>query len=79
MGSELRRREAIATSLNYGYGDRVSERDIAKALVKRDEYLENPELIQVQQGFSLLDLNRYVEGRGYHAVGYGKMTLQRPD
>ena len=66
----------IATLLNYGYDDRVSERDIAKALIKREEYLEHPELIRVQQGFSLLDLKRYVEGRGYQAVGYGKMTLQ---
>jgi predicted double-glycine peptidase len=66
---------ALATILNYQHNDPVSEREIARALIQRDEYLENPLLVQVQQGFSLLDLKRYVDQRGYVGIGYGKMTL----
>jgi predicted double-glycine peptidase len=66
---------ALATVLRYQYGDPVSERDIAKALIRRREYVENPELIKIRQGFSLLDLKRYVDSRGYRGIGYGKMTF----
>jgi hypothetical protein len=67
---------ALATLLNYQHGDPISEREIAKGLIGREEYLENPALVQVRQGFSLLDLKRYVEGRGYKGIGYGQLTLQ---
>ncbi|QLH41066.1 MAG: C39 family peptidase [Defluviicoccus sp.] len=67
---------ALATLLNYQYGDPVSEREIAKALIDRKEYLENPDWIKVRQGFSLLDLKRYVDARGYEGIGYGKLTLE---
>ena len=33
---------ALATLLNYQYGDPVSERDVAKALIRREEYLREP-------------------------------------
>jgi predicted double-glycine peptidase len=66
---------ALATILNYQHNDPVSEREIAQALIQRDEYLENPLLVRVQQGFSLLDLKRYVDGRGYVGIGFGEMTL----
>jgi predicted double-glycine peptidase len=66
---------ALATILNYQHNDPVSEREVAKALIQRDEYLENPLLVQVQQGFSLLDLKRYVDRRGYVGIGFGEMTL----
>jgi predicted double-glycine peptidase len=32
--------------------------------------------VRVREGFSLLDLKRFVEGRGYQGIGYGKLTLQ---
>ncbi len=67
---------ALATLLNYQHGDFVSEREIAKALVSRPEYLELPELVKIRQGFSLLDLKRYVDGRDYKGIGYGKLTLE---
>ena len=66
---------ALATILNYQYGDPVPERDIAKALIGRDKYLENPSLVKAQQGFSLLDLKKYVDARGYTGIGYGKLEL----
>lgn len=66
---------ALATILNYQHGDPVSEREIASALVRREEYLERPELLQLRQGFSLLDLKRYVEQRGYAGMGFGMLQL----
>ena len=66
---------ALATILNYQHGDPVSEREIAIALMQREEYIERPELVRVRQGFSLLDLKRYVETRGYRGIGYGRLAL----
>lgn len=66
---------ALTTVLNHQFGDPVSEKEIATALISRKEYIENPRLVQFRQGFSLLDLKRVAEGRGYVGVGYGKMTL----
>jgi uncharacterized protein len=67
---------ALATVLTYQHGDPVPEQDIARALIKREEYLANPALVRVRQGFSLLDLQRYVDGRDYEGVPLGKMTYQ---
>ena len=66
---------ALATILNYQHGDPVSEREVAGALIRRQEYIERPELLQLRQGFSLLDLKRYVEQRGYAGMGYGMLQL----
>jgi predicted double-glycine peptidase len=67
---------ALATLLNYQHGDPVSEREIAKGLIRREEYLAQPLLVRARQGFSLLDLKRYVDQRGYQGIGYGKLTLE---
>ena len=67
---------ALATILNYQYGDPVAERDIAKGLIGREKYLDNPGLVRAQEGFSLLDLKRYVDARGYQGIGYGKLDLE---
>ena len=67
---------ALATILNYQYGDRVSEREVAKGLISRDRYIENPSLVQMRQGFSLLDLKNYVDARGYSGIGYGRLDLE---
>ncbi len=66
---------ALTTLLRYQHGDNVSERDVALKLIQRKEYVENPQLVQIREGFSLLDLKRYVDGRGYEGIGYGKMDL----
>jgi protein O-GlcNAc transferase len=66
---------ALATLLNYQHGDPVSEREIAEGLIERQEYIANPLLVRARHGFSLLDLKRYVDERGYQAIGYGQLTL----
>jgi len=66
---------ALATILNYQFGDPVAEREIATGLIARQEYIEHPELVQVRQGFSLLDMNRYLGTRGYIGTGYGNMEF----
>lgn len=67
---------ALATVLSYQYDDPVPEREIAKALIRREEYIARPELVWLRQGFSLLDLKRYVDQRGYEGVGYGQLTIE---
>jgi uncharacterized protein len=67
---------ALATLLNFQFGDRVTEKEITEGLIRRKEYIENPELVRVRQGFSLLDMKRYVTTRGYVGVGYGKLELK---
>ncbi len=67
---------ALATLLHYQHHDFVSEREIAKRLISRKEYIEMPQLVTVRQGFSLLDLKRYVDARGYQGIGYGKLALK---
>jgi uncharacterized protein len=65
----------LATILKYQYGDPVLEKDIAKTLMSRREYIENPEFVKIRQGFSLLDLKRYVDSRGYRGIGFGKLAF----
>lgn len=66
---------ALATVLRYQYGDRALEKDIARAMMSRREYVENPELIKIHQGFSLLDLKHYVNSNGYQGIGFGKLAF----
>lgn len=66
---------ALGTLLNYQFDDYVTEVDIAKGLMDRDEYRKNPELVKSRLGFSMLDIKRYVEGRGYRGIGYGKLDF----
>ena len=55
---------ALAILLRYEIGEPVTEKDIARGLMRRTEYVEHPELLQIREGFSLLDLKRYVNGYG---------------
>jgi predicted double-glycine peptidase len=66
---------ALTTLLDYQYGDQINEREVAIGLMKRPEYIENPKLVQIREGFSLLDLKRFVDQRGYQGVGLGKLNL----
>ena len=66
---------ALATILHYQHGYFVPEREIAEALVSRKEYIADPDLVRARQGFSLLDLKRFVDGRGYQGIGYGRLEL----
>ena len=67
---------ALATLLRYQYGEPVTEKEVAVALMNRPEYLKHPELVQIRQGFSLLDLKRYTDALGYFGVATGKMELK---
>jgi uncharacterized protein len=67
---------ALATLLTYQHGDPVSERDIAEAMLHRDEYLAKPSLVGASGGFSLLDMQRFVERRGYQGIGYAGLTFK---
>lgn len=67
---------ALATLLNYQFGDHVTETEVTKGLIRRKEYIEHPELVRIRQGFSLLDLKRYVATRGYVGIGYGHLEMK---
>jgi predicted double-glycine peptidase len=67
---------ALATLLAYQHGDPVPEREITNGMIRREEYLAEPSSVQRQGGFSLLDLKRYVDRRGYEGVGYGQLTFK---
>ena len=66
---------ALATILRYQHGLPVSERMVALGMVKRKEYLANPELLRIRQGFSLLDLKRYVDNLGFEGQGLGQLSF----
>ncbi|MDD5669213.1 MAG: C39 family peptidase [Candidatus Omnitrophica bacterium] len=61
----------IATILNYYLDDPVSETEIINGLLKRT----NLKKVIERKGFSLLDLKKFIEERGYKAVGYGEMDV----
>jgi len=66
---------ALTTLLNYQHNDFVTEKEVANALMNRPEYIKTPDLVTIRQGFSLLDLKRYADARGYKGIGYGKLTF----
>lgn len=66
---------AVATILRYQHGIAVTERSVALGLIDRQEYITNPDLVRLRQGFSLLDLKRYVDSLGYQGVGLGQLAF----
>lgn len=66
---------ALATILRYQYDVPVTERSVALGLIAREEYIENPGLVRLRQGFSLLDMKRFVDKLGYEGSGLGQLTL----
>jgi uncharacterized protein len=67
---------ALTTLLNYQHNDFVTEKEVANALMNRPEYIKFPGLVTIRQGFSLFDLKRYVDARGYKGLGFGKLTFE---
>ena len=59
---------ALAILLRYEFGEPVTEKDISRGLMRRSEYVANPEVLQIRDGISLLDLKRYVNGYGVQAA-----------
>ncbi|MGH7116612.1 MAG: C39 family peptidase [Stellaceae bacterium] len=66
---------ALATLLRYEWGDPVTEKQIARGLMGRKEYVRDPQLVQIREGFSLLDLKRYVQEHGFKGEGLGKLEF----
>lgn len=66
---------ALATILRYQHGVAVTERSVALGLINREEYIANPELVRLRQGFSLLDLKRFVDALGYEGIGLGQLAF----
>ncbi len=59
---------ALATILRYGFGEKVTERDILAELF--DLLSEDEKTVSRKEGFSLLNLQRVAEARGYKAQGF---------
>ena len=62
---------ALATILNYQHGDTVDERTVAQRMLRRTDPLR----VKFRGGFSLLDLKRYTESRGFAAAAYASVQL----
>ena len=63
---------ALATVLTHHYGDNTSEAVIVTTILR----ITDPIKIRNRGGFSLFDLKRFVESRGYQAKGFAGMTLE---
>jgi predicted double-glycine peptidase len=59
---------ALATILGYGFGEKVTEREILLQLF--DLLSEEQKKVSREEGFSLLDLQRVAQARGYKAQGF---------
>lgn len=66
---------ALATVLRYQHGVPVTERSVALGLINRPEYITNPNLVRLRQGFSLLDMKRLTDQMGYQGIGFGQLTF----
>jgi predicted double-glycine peptidase len=62
---------ALATVLTYTLSDPVSERAVAQGMLRHTEPLR----VRYRGGFSLLDMKRYVEERGYQATGFRDLSF----
>ena len=67
---------ALTTLLKYQHGEQITEKEVATGLMNREEYIKDPTLVRRREGFSLADLKRNADGRGYQGVGYGRLHLK---
>lgn len=63
---------AVATVLTYGFQDPISERHAAAKMLEGTE----PAKVKARGGFSLLDMKRFVEARGYAGEAYQNLSLE---
>ena len=63
---------SVATVLTYGFRDAVSEGYVASQMLEHTD----PALVRKRGGFSLLDMKRFVEDRGYIGKAYKNLTLE---
>lgn len=66
----------LTTLLKYQHGIDTDEKTVAKGLINREEYIKDPELLKINEGFSLLDLSRYTKKIGLQGKGYGGLKLK---
>ena len=64
---------ALATVFTYGLNDPIAENVVAQAMLARTDPLR----VRVRGGFSLLDMKRFAESRGYAAAGYRNLSLDQ--
>jgi uncharacterized protein len=62
---------ALSTVLTYQHGDPTPETAIIVAILRRAD----PIRVKARGGFSLLDLKRFVETRGYDGKGYAGLNV----
>jgi predicted double-glycine peptidase len=63
---------ALATVLTYQHGDPTPEATIISAMLEQTD----PARVNERGGFSLLDLKRFADSRGYVGVGYAELTSE---
>ena len=66
---------ALTTLLNYQHNWDFTEKAVALEMIGRQEYIDDPSLLEMKQGFSLLDLKRFVDKRGLIGNGYGELKF----
>jgi uncharacterized protein len=63
---------ALSTLLTYEFKDNTPETSIVVWILHRVD----PVKVKARGGFSLLDLKRFAQARGYHADGFTGMSIQ---
>lgn len=63
---------ALSTLLTYEFKDNTPETSIVVWILHRVD----PVRVRTRGGFSLLDLKRFAQARGYHAEGYSGMSIE---
>ena len=66
---------SLATILRYQHGYPVTEHSVALGLINRDEYLSRPDWVRLRQGFSFLDMKRFVDRLGCRGIGLGQLSF----
>lgn len=63
---------ALATVLTFTLDDPVSEKLVAQRMLRSTD----PVKVKFRGGFSLLDMKRFVESRGFKGTGYKGLSLE---
>jgi uncharacterized protein len=63
---------ALATVLTFSHSDPVSEKLVAQGMLRSTD----PIKVKVRGGFSLLDMKRFVETRGFKGAAYKGLSME---
>ena len=64
---------ALATVLTFSQNDPVTEKFVAQRMLRATD----PIKLKVRGGFSLLDMKRFVETRGFKGTGYKDLSFEK--